>query len=894
MLKHNEAKPLQGGISVNNYVLSFSEIDKTQLLTVGGKGANLGELSRITGVRVPDGFCITTNGYLRIVNENTSLKEYFDKLSMLKVKDRATIGELSAKIRKIIENTPIPADIEKEVAEQIAKIGVSNAYVVRSSATAEDLPTASFAGQQDTYLNIIGLSSIYKHICKCWASLFTDRAVTYRILNGFDHQKVQLSVVIQKMVFPESSGIMFTADPVSGNRKISSIDAGFGLGEALVSGLIDPDIYKVKEKAIIDKKVSIKKQAIYGLKEGGTVKQELEPHKQKEQVLSDTQILLLEETGRKIEEHFNKPQDIEWCISDGLIHIVQSRPITTLFPAPEKRDGKPRVYLSMSHQQMMTDAIKPLGIDVFRIGFDMTGGAALIGVGGRIYMDVTHDLASPIGRGIMIKGIGSADVLIQKALKRVVARKEYIKTLPRGKTTYNMSGAMGKAMFRGMLEMQQILKAKNLDILIRWVADAKENLKNTKSEIVKVSGSSLFDYILDDMRKMVEITVYNGYGVGLASLYAKSKIDKNLKKWIGVENASDILSQAVPFNVTSEMGFDLLDVSDEIRKHQDVLSYFENAQDKSFFEDMLKVSGGTEASEAILSYLEKYGARCTGEIDITRTRWAEKPTILIPMILSNIKNFEPGAHEATLKRMNKEVETKTKEWLEKIHRLPGGRSKVKSLEKLIFVFRNYVGIREFPKYIMMNHYLLYKQVLLKQAEMLVQKGIIQYLEDIYYLNFKELGDVVRTGQLDYTLIANRKEDFFIYEKMTPPRVITSDGEIITSEYDKSDAPAGALCGIAVSSGVIEGRARVVLRMEEASLEEGDILVTAFTDPSWTPLFVSVKGLVTEIGGMMTHGAVIAREYGLPAVVGVENATKLIKDGQRIRVNGSGGFVEIID
>lgn len=875
-------------------VLSFSEIDSSKLLLVGGKGANLGELSRIAGVRVPDGFCVTTDAYSRIVGNNTAIDEYFDKLSQLKADEREQIGEISAKIREIIENTPLPADIETEISNRLSITGEDKPYAVRSSATAEDLPTASFAGQQDTYLNIIGLSSILKHISKCFASLFTDRAVSYRILNGFDHRKVQLSVVVQSMIFPESSGIMFTADPISGDRRVVSIDAGFGLGEALVSGLVDPDIYKVRDKSVFDRKISTKKLAIYGQNGGGTIKQQLTPSKQNERVLSDAQILLLEETARKIEAHFKKPQDIEWCIEGGQVHIVQSRPITTLFPAPDKRDGKPRVYLSMSHQQMMTDAIKPLGIDVFKIGFDMTGGSTLIGVGGRIYMDVSHDLASPIGRGIMVKGIGAADVLIQKALKKVVARKEYLKTLPKGKTTYNMSGAMGKAMFHGMLEMQQILKAKDLSILDRWVSDSRENLKRTKHEIGSVPGSKICEYILDDMRRMVGITVYNGYGVGLASLYAKSKIDKSLKKWIGVENASDVLSQAVPFNVTSEMGFDLLDVSDVIRKHTSVMEHLKQARDDSFFEELEKLDGGAEVSEAIRSYLDKYGARCTGEIDITRTRWAEKPTTLVPMILSNIKNFEPGAHEAAVSRMNADVALKTKEWFDRIRKLPGGNAKVKSLEKLIYVFRNYVGIREFPKYIMMNHYLLYKQVLLKQAETLVKSRIIRQSEDIYYLDFKELSEVIRTGKLDYNLIISRKEDFVAYEKLTPPRVITSYGEAITSEYDKGDAPSGALCGIAVSSGVIEGRARVVLRMEDASLDEGDILVTAFTDPSWTPLFVSIKGLVTEIGGMMTHGAVIAREYGLPAVVGVENATRLIKDGQQIRVNGTGGYVEIID
>ena len=213
---------------------------------------------------------------------------------------------------------------------------------------------------------------------------------------------------------------------------------------------------------------------------------------------------------------------------------------------------------------------------------------------------------------------------------------------------------------------------------------------------------------------------------------------------------------------------------------------------------------------------------------------------------------------------------------------------------MISLLRNFTGYREYPKYGIVNRFFVYKQALMKEAEKLVQANVINAKEDIYYLTFQELHEVVRTHKLDSEIISKRKDEYRFYQKLTPPRLITSDGEVITGSYKKREhLPPGAIAGLAVSAGVVEGRARVILNMEEAVLEDGDILVTAFTDPSWTPLFVSVKGLVTEVGGIMTHGAVIAREYGLPAVVGVENATKLIKDGQRIRVNGTDGYVEML-
>jgi len=231
--------------------------------------------------------------------------------------------------------------------------------------------------------------------------------------------------------------------------------------------------------------------------------------------------------------------------------------------------------------------------------------------------------------------------------------------------------------------------------------------------------------------------------------------------------------------------------------------------------------------------------------------------------------------------------------LDRLKQLPDGEEKVKETKRMIDLIQNFIGYREYPKYGMVSRYFVYKQALLKEADRLMQTNVIHEKEDIYYLTFEELREVVRTNKLDYEIICKRKEEYKLFEKLTPPRVITSEGEIIAGEYKRENLPAGAMAGLPVSSGVIEGRARVILNMEDADLEDGDILVTSFTNPSWTPLFVSIKGLVTEVGGLMTHGAVIAREYGLPAVVGVENATKLIKDGQRIWVNGTGGYVEIL-
>lgn len=873
---------------MNSYLLSFKDINKSQLMLVGGKGANLGELSRIEGIQVPEGFCVTTKAYKRVVEGNKEFNRLVEELSHFKVDDREKVAEISGKIRRLIESIDIPKEIEEGIAAYIKKFGENNAYAVRSSATAEDLPLASFAGQQDTYLNIIGKDAILHNVSRCWASLFTDRAVIYRIQNSFDHGKVDLSVVIQKMVFPEASGIMFTADPVTSNRKVTSIDASFGLGEALVSGLVNADIYKVKEGRIFNKKISAKKIAIYGLEQGGTEKREIVADRQKAQTLTDRQILQLEQTGRKIEEYFGRPQDIEWCLNENKIYIVQSRPITTLYPVPEVNDDKTHVYYSFAHRQMMTEAMSPLSITFFQKLFKYISDTPMSEAGGRLYGDTSNELRSPLMRKYFVKGMATVDVLMMNALYNVIEREDIMKNLYKAKKP--MVGVKLIALW--LLKTIECYMKNDPAIAENFMARNKALLMDLEQQAQHISGNELFDFI-DKSLAQIKDNMMDTYGVVFAGAYATSWLNKNLEKWLGGKNAADTLAQSVSNNVTSVMGLELLDVSDVVRKYPEVIKYLENPNDDSFFEDLSKLDGGLEVSDAIKTYLKKYGMRCSGEIDIMRTRWNEKPTIIVPLILGNINVYPPNSHAAKFEQGLQEAEQKEQDILTRLQKMPGGSRKAKKTKRVISILRNYAGYREFNKYTLIWYEWIVKQVFMKEAEALVEQGLIEEKVDIFFLRFEELKEVIKTNKIDYSLIKKRKEEYEIFKKLTPPRVITSDGEIFTGEYDTKNIPTGALAGVAVSSGIIEGRARVILNIEDANIEEGDILVTTFTDPSWTPVFVSIKGLVTEVGGMMTHGAVVAREYGLPAVVSVENATKLIKDGQRIRVNGAEGYVEIL-
>ncbi|MGZ9584276.1 phosphoenolpyruvate synthase [Paenibacillus marinisediminis] len=864
---------------MSTLVLDYQEIEKTQLWLVGGKGLNLGELSNIQGIQVPEGFCVTTVGYQQAIEQNETYHVLLDRLTMLKVEDRDQIVEISRKIRQVITEAEIPIDVVKEVAHYLSQFGEEHAYAVRSSATAEDLPHASFAGQQDTFLNIIGKDAILQHISKCWASLFTERAVIYRMRNGFDHRQVYLSVIVQKMVFPQASGILFTADPITSNRKLLSIDASFGLGEALVSGLVSADCYKVRNEEIVEKRIATKKLAVYGREEGGTETKQIHPDQQMSQTLTERQILQLALIGRQIEAYFGCPQDIEWCLADDTFYIVQSRPITTLYPIPEANDQEKHVYLSVGHQQMMTDPIKPLGLSFYLL----ITPAPMRKAGGRLFVDVAPRLATTVGRETLLNTMGS-DPLIKGALITIIER-DFIKMLPEDKTA-------------------PITNRSNTDMLTQFENDptivsdlikrSQTSIEELKQNIQAKSGSDLFEFILEDIQQLKKILFDpQSTAVFMAAINASSWINENMNKWLGEKNAADTLSQSVPNNITSEMGLALLDVADVIRLYPEVIDYLQHAKDDHFLDELVQLDGGQEAQDAICAFLHKYGMRCAGEIDITKTRWSEKPITLVPMILGNIKNIEPNAGKRKFEQGLQEALAKEQELLDRLKPLPDGKQKAEETKRMISLIRNFIGYREYPKYGMISRYFVYKQAMLKEAEQLAQAGVIHEQEDIYFLTFEELHEVVRTNKLDYQIIHKRKEDYKFFEKLTPPRVITSEGEIIAGKYKREHLPTNAIAGLPVSSGVIEGRARVILNMEDANLEEGDILVTSFTDPGWTPLFVAIQGLVTEVGGLMTHGAVIAREYGLPAVVGVENATRLINDGQRIRVNGTEGYIEIL-
>jgi rifampicin phosphotransferase len=823
------------------YVLDFQEIDESQVAIVGGKGAHLGELSRTEGIHVPTGFCVTTDAFQRILAQAPSIEDRLDRLSRLKPDDRETIRVLSGEIRRAIEGIAIPEDLAMAMTLALTRLGEQAAYAVRSSATAEDLPRASFAGQQDTYLNVVGQAAVLRHVSRCWASLFTERAVTYRLRNAFDDRKVHMAVVVQRMVFPQAAGILFTADPVTSNRKVASVEASFGLGEALVSGLVNPDVYKVRDGEVVAKTVATKQLAIHASPAGGTQQQTIEVERQEQPALTDAQVVRLAELGQRIESHFGSPQDIEWCLVDDDFQIVQSRPITTLFPIPEPTDRENHVYVSVGHGQMMTEAMRPLGVSVWQL----TAMAPMHEAGGRLFVDVTQRLASPMTRVGLLEVLGRGDPLVGDALRSIVERGDFLPALPD-------EGPGGPPVGGAPAQIDT-----DPAIVTELIERSRVSIAALKGNIQTKSGPALFDFLLEafDEHKRVLSDPLSHQAI-MAGMQATWWLNEQMEAWLGEKNAADTLTLSAPGNVTSEMGLALLDVADVIRPHAEVVAFLQHVRDEGFVDELAELAGGWEARDAIRAFLDMYGMRCVGEIDITRPRWSERPTTLVPMILANVRNFEPGAGKRRLEQGRQEARKKEQELLERLRVLPDGERKAEEVKRVIDRVRTFIGYREYPKYGIVSRYFVYKQALLEEAERLVQAHVLREKEDIFYLTFHELHDIARSNLVDEQLIHQRTDALRSHQTLTPPRVLTSDGEIIAGAYRRDDLPAGVLVGVPVSAGTVEGRARVILDVAEADLEAGDILVTPYTDPSWTPLFVAIKGLVTEVGGLMTHGAVI--------------------------------------
>lgn len=560
------------------------------------------------------------------------------------------------------------------------------------------------------------------------------------------------------------------------------------------------------------------------------------------------------------------------------------------FPAPVPDDDRLHVYVSVGHQQMMTDAMRPLGWSMWQ----MIAARPMCEAGGRLFVDVTDQLASPVIRPALLAGLGASDPLIRDALETVLAAggvEEAPVAVPAPPPGTTPLGTDPPA----PLPTDPTIVAELIERIRASVDDARRALDG-------LAGPALFDALVDDVADLKRVLFDpRSMQAIVAGMEARQWLDTQCRERLGLVGAADTLSLAAPGNVTAEMGLALLDVADAIRPHPEVVDLLRRGgSDDAFVDELRTVVGGEAARGALDAFLDTYGVRCVGEIDVTRPRWREQPSALVPVILAHVDQLDAGEHARRVEHGLAAAHAMRSDVLQRLRALTEGEQVADEAERMIDRLRTFVGYREHPKFGIVSRTAVHRRALLREADRLVAEGVLAARDDAWFLTFDELREVARAGAVDDRLVRRRREEHERNTTLTPPRVITSRGTAHDGEYrrdaERDVVPDEALFGLGVSVGVVEGRALVVTDLADlfdVEVEPGDILVTAHTDPSWTPVFVLVSGLVTEVGGMLTHGAVVAREYGLPAVVGVRDATSRLRTGQRIRLDGTAGWVRVV-
>ncbi len=890
------------------YTLSFEEVGADDLPRVGGKGANLGALTR-AGIRVPPGFCVTTAAFDRFIAALPGAEALFARLETLDGTDVTAARAAAEAMRSALGEITVPADVAQAVTAAWKTLGTGHALAVRSSATAEDLPGASFAGQQDTYLNIIGETALLDAVRRCWISLYTDRAVLYRARNRFGHRVVRLSVVVQRLVNPDVSGILFTADPISGHRGIVSIDAGFGLGEALVSGLISADLYRVdrKKRVILLAQPGDKAFAIRSVPGGGTRQEKLSDDKRRARALDDKQVLALADIAERVEAHYGGvPQDIEWCIAEGEIHVVQARPITSLFPIPKTAPGEHglQIYLSFGHFQMMTGALPRLAREVWKLFFPAGKGhapgldepaalsASMVDAASRIYLDATPVLRIPRGRRLIIAALAHLYEDLSRATAALTERPEFVSGGVDRNVVRNAARILGPVLMRVpalILAINPERAAKSADRAFDAIpAGARARVTAASSQSARIRRVAVeFNAFFSGVRKSLSRLLSGIIAHRLLAHTAKGS-------WAdAVRDDVDRLLRGLPGNVTTQMDLAVGDLTDLVRAHPELATLLRENTWSEIQARLPGVPGGSEFASALEAFLGRYGDRGAGEIDISRPRWRDDPSLLFRVITGGLSGGDTGVHRRRHDAQIAEGEAAAQRLVHAAGQ--AGPFLEWWVQRLCRVTRAGAGMREHPKFALVRTLGVARGEVLAAAQTLVERGQIADAKHIWHFGFDEIATALDDPSL---MLADemraRDESFRRDQDCKPPIVISSDGETPTLAMDRGDLPPNALAGTAASNGVVEGIARVIRDPDREVLHAGEILVAPFTDPGWTPLFVHAAGVVTEVGGLMTHGAVVAREYGIPAVVSVANATERIQSGQRIRVDGSRGFVVIVE
>lgn len=893
-------------------IILYFHSPAVRLETAGGKGANLARLA-VAGFPVPQGFIISTEAYHDFVKANR-LEGCLQAAVKRSASGQSQELELaSAEARQAFAAGEMPAQIEAAIRQVYQEMfatrppGQAGAGVlpaaVRSSATAEDLPELSFAGQQDTFLNILGERQLLQAVVRCWSSLWTARAMGYRLRNQLEQTGIALAVVVQAMVPSQVSGVLFTANPLTGRLDEMVIDAVFGLGETLVSGAVEPDHYLVDSRSGQVKEIMLgaKKTAAYS-QAGGGVKYVPEAGGER-QTLDEQQIRALAKLGQQVQEEFDSPQDIEWALAGGELHLLQSRPITALFPVPEVSFDPLIVWFSFGAVQGLLGPLTPLGQDTIRhvaIGAGSLFGEpqdsketdVLTSAGERMWIRISDVLRNPLGRRVFGELLNSIEPSVGQILKQL-AGEERLQTQKGG------------------------LKLKTLRLLAHFFLPVAGRL--IRNALHPEKGRAEFDAAIDTylaeavippaedrFGRLENIATFTRERVAFALPFLLPKFIAVFGPSMGALNLLNKLTgsqrqlalevtRGLRSNVTTEMDLALWRAAKTIRQDAAAAEALASQQAGVLARSYLEGDLPAAAQSAVASFMASYGMRGVAEIDIGQTRWREDPTPVMHTLQSYLKIDAGAAPDVTFERGERAAYAAIEALAEQARRQPFGWLKEKNVRAAARRIRTLMGVRESPKFFAIRVMGVTRQALLQVGGEFAAAGTLERGDDLVFLTLSELGALAGGQEQDWkSLVADRREAFQReLRRRQVPRVLASDGRAFYEGLGALSDSSDELSGSPVSPGVVEGNVHVVLDPRGVQLTPGEILVCPGTDPAWTPLFLAAGGLVTEVGGMMTHGSVVAREYGIPAVVGVHQATERLKNGQRIQVNGTTGKIVVL-
>jgi phosphohistidine swiveling domain-containing protein len=896
----------EGPKSDSPLILPLNAVDASQIALVGGKGANLGELVR-AGLPVPDGFCVTTVAY-ELASRQAEIEELLHELATVQTDDSDSLEHYTATLRDRFRAVAMPPSLVEALRDAYQQLthDAPCAVAVRSSATAEDLPFASFAGQQDTFLNVITFDALLASVRRCWASLWNDRAVSYRASNKIDARTVRLAVVVQRMVNASVAGVLFTANPLTGRRHQAVIDANPGLGEAVVSGAVTPDhfIVNTSSEEIVERRLSEKRLRVRALSDGGTELQEL-AEIDTTSSLTDEQITFLAQLGQQVEAHFRAPQDTEWAIDDtGKIWLTQARPITTLYPLPDNApvaEEDLRIYFSINVVQGVYRPFTPMGISFFRLlasagaktlGFPppdpLAGPTFVVEAAHRLFFDLTPMFRSTLWHPLLLQIMGQMETRSGPALQQLSSDPR-LASIPtsRWRVVGKVLSLLVRSRTRPLLRLIQALldpktaRANQTHQQERLRAWSKLPLRATPHELLATLEQTVLVKFPSIMFNIMPI---------IFLVFGLPAVAKRLLKGLATDDEFQAVRRGLPYNPTTEMDLKLWQLAQRLRSEPAIITLFQDKQPAQLARAYRSEGLPSLLQQGLADFLSLYGHRGVAEIDLGLPRWSEDPTYLLGMLANYVQLKDPdAAPDVQFQRSIQEAEAMVQTLIRRARQHGWLRGQLAGF--CLHRIRDLSGLREVPKFDFVLLMAGVRRHLLALGEDLAHSQHLEVAEDIFFMTLKEVHEAL-AGRDMRALVRERRAS---YERELGrrhiPRIMLSDGTepeaIITLEQGNATS---ILKGTPASAGVVSGKARVILDPTGAHMEPGEILVAPSTDPGWTPLFFTARGLVMEMGGPMSHGAIVAREYGIPAVVGVSGAVEHITTGQQIIVDGSRGTV----